>query len=382
MIAKKVCAIGGATLDLIIAYEDMEMMTLENTDSARNYLLLEEGSKIEVSDLHYYSGGGATNAAVTFTRQGLDVYLFCKIGDDSAGKMVIEDLKGHGVNTDNFYLSKTIGTSSSFVVPALSGDRTIFAYRGANTKLSKDELPIEGILDSDFVYVTSLSQDSSARLPDIANIAKKKNVPVAVNPGISQLKEGAAFLKEALKVGIDTLILNDDEAAQLMASLIDTDQKLAKLIASASIKTSKKDKSSKDNKVNLIDEMIYFGDLSFSLRQFFRQILDYGVKQVVVTLGSKGVCVATSEQLYFHDTPKEIKVVNTLGAGDAFGSAFTRALYTQEDIETSIIFGILNSCSVLAHPDAKAGALTKDELNKKIKGFHKSSNTSLTKVKW
>ena len=136
MIAKKVCAIGGATLDLIIAYEDMEMMTLENSDSARNYLLLEEGSKIEVSDLHYYSGGGATNAAF---RQDLDVYLFCKIGDDSAGKMVIEDLKGHGVNTDNFYLSKTIGTSSSFVVPALSGDRTIFAYRGANTKLSKDE---------------------------------------------------------------------------------------------------------------------------------------------------------------------------------------------------------------------------------------------------
>ena len=55
-------------------------------------------------DLHYYSGGGATNAAVTFTRQGLDVYLFCKIGDDSAGKMVIEDLKAC-VNTDNFYLS-------------------------------------------------------------------------------------------------------------------------------------------------------------------------------------------------------------------------------------------------------------------------------------
>ena len=94
------------------------------------------------------------------------------------------------------------------------------------------------------------------------------------------------------------------------------------------------------------------------------------------------MCVATSEQLYFHDTPKGIKVVNTLGAGDAFGSAFTRALYTQEDIETSIIFGILNSCSVIAHPDAKSGALTKDELDKKIKGFHKSSNTSLTKVKW
>ena len=73
------------------------------------------------------------------------------------------------------------------------------------------------------------------------------------------VKRRGCILKEALKAGIDTLILNDDEAAQLMASLIDTDQKLAKLIASACIKTSKKDKSSKDNKVNLIDEMIYFG---------------------------------------------------------------------------------------------------------------------------
>jgi ribokinase len=380
--AKKVCAIGGATLDLIIAYEDMEMMTLENADAARNYLLLEEGSKIEVNELHYFSGGGATNAAVTFARQGLDVYLFCKIGNDSAGKMVIEDLQKHGLNTDHVYLSKTAGTSCSFVVPALSGDRTIFAYRGANATLLNKELPVDGIKGSDFVYVTSLSQESSARLPDIAAIAKENSVPVAVNPGISQLKGGASYLKEALKVGIDTLILNDDEAAQLMASLIDTDQKLANLIASASIKSSKKDKSAKDCKVNLIDEMIYFGDLSFSLRQFVRQILDYGVKQVVVTLGSKGVCVATSEQLYFHDTPKGIKVVNTLGAGDAFGSAFTRAWYTGANVETAISFGILNSSSVIAHADAKSGALTKDGLNKKLKGFHKATKTSLTKVKW
>ena len=60
-----------------------------------------------------------------------------------------------------------------------------FCVQGANTKLSKDELPIEGIIDSDFVYVTSLSQESSARLPDIANIAKKKNVPVALILGLA-----------------------------------------------------------------------------------------------------------------------------------------------------------------------------------------------------
>ena len=187
-IAKKVCAIGGATLDLIISYEDMEMMTLESLRGTSNFLLLEEGSKIEVNELHYFSGGGATNAAVTFKRQGLDVHLFCKVGEDTAGKMILEDLSTHNLDTKHIYKSKSAGTSSSFVVPSLSGDRTIFAYRGANATLLSKELPVEGIKSSDFVYVTSLSKDSADRLPEIVSIANKANVPVAVNPGISQLK--------------------------------------------------------------------------------------------------------------------------------------------------------------------------------------------------
>ena len=380
--AKKVCAIGGATLDLIIAYEDMEMMTLESANGISNYLLLEEGSKIEVNELHYFSGGGATNAAVTFARQGLSVHLFCKVGVDTAGKMVLEDLSKHNLDTQHIYKSKSAGTSSSFVVPSLSGDRTIFAYRGANATLLSKELPVDGIKSSDFVYVTSLSKKSADRLPEIVFIANQAQVPVAVNPGISQLKSGASALKDALKNGVDTLILNDEEAAQLMASLINTDEKLANIISNSMNKLSAKNQNQNKKPALLIDDVITFGDLVFSLRQFFRHIIDLGVNQVIVTHGAKGVCVATKDKLYFHNTPKGISVVNTLGAGDAFGSAFTRAWYQGCDIKKSIISGMLNSASVIQSVDAKTGTLLIDDLNKQIKGFHERTKTKLMEFDW
>ena len=384
--AKRVCAIGGATLDMIISYEDMEMMRLEKPGNCTNYLLLAEGHKIEVSDLHYFSGGGATNAAVTFKRQGLDVFLFCKIGQDSAGKMVLDDLHKHGVNTDHFLYSETTGTSSSFVVPALSGDRTIFAYRGANARLLTKELPIAGIKNSDFVYVTSLSKESAARLPDIVNMAAKANVPVAVNPGISQLKRGTGFLRDSLS-GIDTLMLNYEEAKQLMVSLIDNDSQLAQVGVGESDKSnnSRPHKGYTTDKSigSSVDKKIILENISFSLRQFFKQILDEGVNQVVVTNGSEGVYIATADKMYFHDVITGTNIVNTLGAGDAFAAGFARAWYQGEDIQHAIVSGMLNSAAVIEHEDAKSGVLSSAKLEDKLKQcLGKGGSNSLQQLDW
>ncbi len=42
-------------------------------------MLLEEGAKIEVNEQNSFSGGGATNAAVSFKQQGLDVSFLVKL---------------------------------------------------------------------------------------------------------------------------------------------------------------------------------------------------------------------------------------------------------------------------------------------------------------
>jgi len=352
MSTKKVLVIGGATMDTLIEYENMETMVHKSTRGQQSYLLLEEGDKIEVTNQSYASGGGGTNTAVSFKRQGFEVTLVCKIGEDVLGKIIIDELKSHKVSTKHITTSVRRGTASSFVVPSLKGDRTVFTYRGANTTLLSKELPLAQIQNHDFVYITSLSQESSKRLPEIAKIAKEHKKMVAINPGVSQLKHGSLAIKAALP-DISMLILNLDEAKQLMLSLVSDDKRLQAMLKTPTAEA-----------MSLYDKPLNIQHIYFSLRHFFTTVIKLGPAIVVVTDGAEGVYVATPEKLYYHPALKE-NVVNTLGAGDAFGSGFVGAYVNTQSIDVAIQMGVANSASVIAYPDAKTGLLTGDALAKK-----------------
>lgn len=358
----RVFVIGGATLDIIIQYEEMETLIHQRAGFTQSYLLLEEGKKIEVVGQENASGGGATNTAVAFKRQGYEVSLFCKLGKDAEGEMVRRELESYGLDLSAICYDDKIGTATSFVVPSLKGDRTVFAYRGANANLLGQDLPLAKIEGAKFLYITSLSRASAARLPEIVNEAKAQNVKVAVNPGISQLKRGGSFLKDSL-ASIDALILNEEEAKAFMASLLEE---------------AKVSPKAQENGPTKLSEQGSFSQGYFNLREFFQGVLNLGVNIVVVTNGSEGVYVATREQLYFHKAPK-VKVVNTLGAGDAFGSGFIGTWYATQDLEYSIRAGVMNSASVISYPDAKSGLLSQAELKDRIQELPKEL---LTKLAW
>jgi ribokinase len=58
-----------------------------------------------------------------------------------------------------------------------------------------------------------------------------------------------------------------------------------------------------------------------------KNFLNKGVKNIVITLGSKGVYFANSSESYFLDALNlKDKVIDTTGAGDAFNGAFAYAL--------------------------------------------------------
>ncbi|MDF2529985.1 MAG: pfkB carbohydrate kinase family protein [Gammaproteobacteria bacterium] len=366
---KKVLVIGGATLDTIISYEDMETLVHQRKDSQQSYLLLEEGKKIEVVEQQAFSGGGATNAAVSFKRQGYEAALVCKLGRDAAGQMVLDELKNYGIDVGLVSYTDKMGTAGSFVVPSLKGDRTVFAYRGANANLLPENIPLDKVCDSRFVYVTSLSRASAERLPEIAKQAKAHGVAMAVNPGISQLKLGSSFLKSALS-GIDTLILNYDEAKQFMVSLMQEDASLRESVEAANKQAEGVDR--------LLAAKVSLQDSYFNLRKFFEEVLNLGPSVVVVTNGAEGVYVATPERLYFHKS-MPVKVVNTLGAGDAFGSSFVGALYGGNSVPDSIRYGIVNSASVIQYPDAKTGLLTQEALKQAVSKLDRSL---LSEMNW
>lgn len=320
MTLKKVITLGGATQDIFIQSEDAGIQHLH------------PGAKIEVSSLHYASGGGATNTAVAFKRLGCEVTTFFKIGHDAAGQAIINQLKENSITTDQVAYSPKTNTGTSFIIPAPAGDRIIFAYRGANAEITPAELPLHAVATADCVYITSLAGNSARVLSSITKAAKESSL-VAVNPGKNQLANPTVLL-EALS-SIDIFIVNSSEARTFMQSL--------------NLKTDKHE---------LVQE----------LTNYFKTILQRGPRIAVVTNGAGGVYVATKQAIYFcpsvHDT-----IINTVGAGDAFGSCFVASLLQELPIEQAIINGVINSASVLSHPDAKTGLLDWDTIQKRARSI-------------
>jgi len=349
----KVLTLGGATEDIFIEYE-AQTLQLETSAGTQSYLILEEGKKIEVQNIHCTTGGGATNSAVSFKRLGFDVSVFCKIGNDEAGERVVADLLGKQITTDLIVRDPKHTTGISFIVPSKSGNKTVLALHGANSYIADQELPLKAISQSDLLYITPLNGESAHHLEEIVRQAKKHGALVAIDPGKDQLTIGVSTLWNAL-VHIDMLILNHSEAAFLMNSLETTESSADEKYSANATPCM--------HKPALLQEKCANKSRCFNLTDFFKKILAQGTKIVAVTDGAQGVYTATGDNIFFHPS-LPCAVVNTVGAGDAFGSCFVASIAEGKTVQEAMVRGIINSSSVIGSTDAQEGLLTSTELDK------------------
>ncbi len=348
----KVLTIGSATQDMIVSYQDSDL----KDEAAYPW---KEGSKIEIKTVYKATGGGATNSAVSFSRLGFDTTTCFKIGNDAAGKQILQELNADKVQTLHTISSQETGFS--FILPTPSKDRIIFTYRGANTTTTDKDIPYDSFGLYDCLYITSLGHEAAQLLPKITHTAQKKiitrGIKVVVNPGASQLTYNSAALKAAL-FSIDVLIMNVEEMKQFMTTL------KPRFFKSTG-------KGIKPQGPALFQTTLSHGQITFTAHEYFSEILGCGVKRVVVTDGKRGVYVATKDTLYFHPA-SSTQPINTLGAGDAFGSCFVASLLQGKSLEDAIRCGIINAGSVIAHSNAKEGLLSLSALEKQLSKFDKS----------
>ena len=267
-----------------------------------------------------------------------------------------------GIDTSLLATSTQHPTGVSFVIHARSGERTIFAFRGANGHLQASEIPFEAIAQADQLYITSLSHGSAALLPSIAAHAKQHNIPVAINPGSSQLVHGALQLKESLK-DIDILILNSDEARTFMISLISAEEGYRKVLGGRE-EHPVCPPGAAERVPRLLFEPTMYQNCLLSTQSFFREILSCGPKTVVITDGCFGVYAAHAGEVLFHPAV-DTEVVDTLGAGDSFGSCFVASLAKGCSIGEAMRNGNINSASVISQFGAKPGLLSFEEIEKR-----------------
>ncbi len=300
-----IITIGSATRDVFL---DVSFLKKE-----QEYLHVECGKKFDIPRPFTQTGGGATNTAVAFARLGLKTSILSKIGQDDAGHNVLRTLRREGIDSTLINEDSNLGTALSVILTKKGADRTIFTYRGASEEIEFKKEDLQK-LKTKWIYITGLRGSSLSVLKVILTYAKKEKIKVAMNPGSKEL-EMPEILKQA-----DVLILNKEEAEQVAKTKGETETILRTLI----------------KKYNSI---------------------------IAITDGKKKIYVAENKKIY-STYPYDVKIKNTLGAGDAFGAGFVAALIRKKSTKEAIKWGCLNASSVIQHTGAKIGLLyTQDQAN-------------------
>ena len=96
-----VIVIGSASRDVFINSAGFTIIKGEQFATGQG-LCLPLGSKLEIKKLVLTTGGGGTNTAVTYARQGFKAACIGVVGTDPNGTAILDDLEKEGIDTQFF----------------------------------------------------------------------------------------------------------------------------------------------------------------------------------------------------------------------------------------------------------------------------------------
>ena len=240
-------------------------------------------------------GGKGSNQAIAAARLGGKVNFITKLGKDQNAAMAIDLYKQVGINTDSIIHDKNHTTGvAGIMINEKTGDNAINIVSGAaGTLVEKDiDNNIEFLKKSE-IFLTQLETPY-----DVTSYALRK----AKEFGCQTIFNPAPASKIQIEDfnNIDFFTPNENEAGYYLNQKIETE----KDIENAS-----------------------------------SELINKGVKNVIITLGSKGAFFRSQNESFFIKALKlKDDVIDTTGAGDAFNGALSYALSKNFNTKEAIVF--------------------------------------------
>tara|TARA_B100001540_G_scaffold310333_1_gene327962 strand:+ start:199 stop:1113 length:915 start_codon:yes stop_codon:yes gene_type:complete len=254
-----------------------------------------KGETVLGDDFVVGPGGKGSNQAVAAGKAGADVSFISKIGNDNYGQMAKKIYSETNVKTENLFVTEDKNTGvAAILLNKETGDNAISVVPGAAGALTIEDINTaeEEIKNASF-FLTQLETPLETTIHAL-KVAKRNNVTTILNPA------PAATLPKDLFPLIDYFTPNESEAS---------------FYANKEIKNQDDAKNSS------------------------KDLLDLGIKNVVITLGENGVYFENKDISHFVPALSlGDKVVDTSGAGDAFNGSFAAALCEDKDIKDAIVF--------------------------------------------
>lgn len=238
-----------------------------------------------VIDFKEACGGSAANTIVGLARLGCEVGFIGKVAEDREGKMLIEDFRREGVDTNGITKLRhgRSGTVMGFV--ERKGERALYVDPGVNDTIEFNEINKEYASKARFLHLTSFIGEKSFQTQKKLVKILPENVKLSLDPGEFYARKGTA-LEHIIK---KTFVFMPN--AKELELLTGTDD----------------------------------------YRKGAEVLLKKGVKIVAVKLGNEGCYVTDGRESHLIET-FEVKVVDTTGAGDAFCAGFLYGLISDKSL--------------------------------------------------
>lgn len=249
-----------------------------------------KGETIFGHDLKMAFGGKGANQAVAVSRLGGDVSFITKVGTDSYGNMMAENLVKEGMEAETVIRDSETPSGVAWICVDDNGDNSIIVMPGANGTMTVEDLApyLSIIKEADYLLMqleTPLDVVSHA-----ASVAYENNVKVVLNPAPAQ------HLPDDLLSKTYILTPNEKECRVLCG-----------------------------------------GSASEDERSNAEYLLAKGVQNVIVTLGENGSLLCNSDGCVSIPAVK-VEAVDTVAAGDTYNGALCVALSEGKSMTESMQF--------------------------------------------
>lgn len=224
-------------------------------------------------------GGKGSNAAIAAARQGAQVGLIARIGDDDFGQMGLDLWTREGIDSQHVVRGEGETNGTALILVYEDGDNSIAVYPGAGAGLTTAHVHAASDMLAQARVVMASCEVPLVATQTAFEIARAHGLVTLLNPA------PAMPLPDALWPLVDVLTPNEGELLMLAeAEDIDTAA---------------------------------------------QRLLQRGVGAIVVTLGDRGCALFRRHEAPLQVAGHAMQVADTIGAGDTFTGTLAAALAQQ-----------------------------------------------------
>ena len=273
---RKIVVVGSSNMDLVV----------------KSPRIPAKGETILGGDFIMTPGGKGANQAVAAAKLGAEVYFVAKLGDDIFGRQSLSNFQKVGIKTDYVEQTKEASSGVALITVDQAGDNVIVVAPGANQKLSPEDVKKAQSTIASSGAVAAQLEVPLETVEFAVRLANNAGVPFILDPAPAQ-KLSEEFLQM-----VDVLTPNETET-EILTGIKVADEDSAQIAA--------------------------------------KDLLQRGVKAVILTMGSKGYLLATKDVTEFVPSVK-VEAVDATAAGDAFTGSLAVGLAQGKTLQEAALF--------------------------------------------